>query len=305
MPILRIPLSFVVLGAAVAGGQSQAEAPPEGAVWDVSLPVPVTHVEPVESIEPLVLTFPEVISSHTSGQFVTEASPELGLPPVAGTINVTVQVVAPPDLPEPGPPLAALPPDAPAVQARIGDLRGRYQATELYFVSAIVYDHSRTFIRVYPNGHADKVVSAWSNLDFNVFNGWSTYRIANGDGTFRETGLLMGVSNFQTAAMQTLAAKAGTAYLPPPIPALPDLTTAGPKFEVSERALESPAMDTLQQIHDLFRKEGERMTDAYIERKSEEADRKAALLASPPTPSDVTIRYWKGEADAAGTEVAE
>ena len=64
-------------------------------------------------------------------------------------------------------------------------------------------------------------------------------------------------------------------------------------------------MDTLEQIHDLFSKEGERMAAEYSVRKQAEADRKAELLANPPTPNDVTIRYWKGQSDAKGTEVAE
>ena len=309
MPLPRIPWSCVVVGVLCADIQSLADVPSEVwapvPAWDVSLPDPLVNVAPAESVAPAPLAFPEIICSHTTGQFVVEAPPVTGVPPVAGRINVTMQVVAAPDLPDPPPQLAALSPDAPAVQAQVRELLGTHQRTERFFVSATVYDHHRTFVRIYPNARVDEVVGAWSNLDFNVFNGWSTYRVTNNDGISREVGLLMGVSNFQTAAMQTLAARSGTAYYPPSIPALPELIPDGPAFQVVEGDAESPAMDTLQQIHELFRNEGERLASTYLARKEAEAERKAALLADPPVPNDVTIRYWKGEPDAKGTEVAE
>ena len=74
---------------------------------------------------------------------------------------------------------------------------------------------------------------------------------------------------------------------------MPDHADGGPAFVLVEGDAKSAAMDTLEQIHDLYRKEGERMEEAYHAREKARADRKAYLLANPPTPNDVTIRFWK------------
>jgi hypothetical protein len=305
MPILRIPLSFVALGAAVANGQSLTDIQPEAAAWDVSLPASLMDVATVEPVQSLPLVFSEVVSSHTTEQFVTEASPDTSLPPVAGRINVTLQVVAPPGFPEPVDPLPALPPDDPQVQARLAGLSQTHRGTELAFVSATVYDGSRTLLRIYPNGQAEQAVSAWSNLDFNAFIGYSTYRIDHEDGTHEQRALLMGIGNIKTETMRALLERNGKTYQAPSIPALPDFEAHGPAFVVVEGSEDAPAMDTLEQLHDLFRKEGARMKVEQAAREQAEAARRAELLATPPTPADVTIRYWKGEAAATGTEVAE
>lgn len=305
MPILRFPLSFAVLGAAVANGQSLTDERPGTAAWNVSLPTSLIDVATVEPLRSPPLVFSEVISSHTTEQFVTEASPDASLPPVAGGINVTVQVVAPPVLPELVAPLPALPPDDPQVQARLAELSQARRGTKLAFVSATVYDESRTFLRIYPNGQADQEVSAWSNLDFNVFTGYSTYRVDHKDGTHEQCGLLMGIGNIKTEAMRALLERSGERYRAPSVPALPDLEAGGPAFVVVEGSENAPAMDTLEQLHDLFREEGARMKAEQAAREQAEAARRAELLATPPAPADVTIRYWKGEAVATGTEVAE
>lgn len=51
-------------------------------------------------------------------------------------------------------------------------------------------------------------------------------------------------------------------------------------------------MATLEQIHDLYRKEGKQMEAATLAREKARADRKAYLLANPPVPDDVAIRFW-------------
>jgi hypothetical protein len=79
----------------------------------------------------------------------------------------------------------------------------------------------------------------------------------------------------------------------PEIPDMPDLADGGPSFVVVEGDEESPAMDTLEQLHDLYRKEGARMEEAYHARVKARAVRKAYLLANPPVPEDVLIRVWK------------
>ncbi len=216
-----------------------------------------------------------------------------GLPPIKGTINVTVQMVKDPGLPDPPPPLPALPPDDPAVIARMEEIRENYHATELVFLSATVYDHSRTLLRIYPNGKVEGEITAWSNVDFNHFSGFSTFRVKESDGTFRDYGLLMGIGYADTYRMRKRLAEHGHDFAQPEIPDLPDLAVSGPSFIVIEGERSGEAMDTLCQIHDLYRKEGARMEEAFNAREKANAESYAYLLANPSVPEDVTIRFWK------------
>ena len=259
--------------------------------WNVEIPAPIaagTPSTPAPKPEPIDF---KVLSSRTRQVDVTEAAEMHDLPPIVGTINVTVQLVEDPNLQDP-PPLPVLPPTDPAVLARLAELRKKYRGTELVFLSATVYDHNRTFLRIYPNGGPDQKVEAWSNLDFHHFSGFSTYRVKDAvDGTLYDFGLLMGIGGIDTRRWKEMAAARGMKYKGPPIPEIPempDFTTAGPAFVLVEGDKQSPAMETLEQIHDLYRKEGARMEKAYHAREKARAERKAYLQANPPKPNDVT-----------------
>lgn len=261
--------------------------------WVVEIPAPIsdgTPATPAPEPEPLEFT---VKSSRTQRMDVTKAPEMADLPPIKGTINVTVQMVEDPGLPDPPPPLPALPPDDPAVLVRMQELRKHYRSTKLVFLSATVYDRSRTLLRIYPNGKVEGAVAAWSNLDFNHFAGFSTFRVKTADGSFQEYGLLMGIGNNYTKWTRERLAQKGREYVEPKIPPLPDLAIGGPAFAVTEGDADSEAMDTLEQVHDLYRVEGARMAEAFIARVKARAKRKAWLLANPPVPKDVTIRFWE------------
>lgn len=270
--------------------------------WDVSLPDPIVADTPVEPIEKPAQTPSRIISSHTVQKQVTEAAPMDGVPAVTGTINVTMEVAEAVDLPIPQP-LPPVPPTDPAVQAQLQELRQTYRESKIVFLSASVYDKSRTLLRIYPNGGVADEVSAWSNLDFNYFRNFSTYQVNHADGSTQEFYLLMGIGDIKAEVSQRLAERNGQHYQAPVIPALPDLAASGPAFQVIAGNQESSAMDTLEQLHDLFRKEGDNMIAAYNAQQQAEAERRAELLANPPKPADVKIRYRKGS--AAGTEVTE
>lgn len=236
----------------------------------------------------------EVLRTHTKRVHVVE-SPEMpGLPAPEGTINVTVQLVKDPGLPDPPPPLPALPPDDPAVLARLEELREEYKETQLVFVSATVYDHSRTYLRCYPSGGGGrKEICGWSNLDFNHFSGFATYQVKGADGELREYGLLMGIGNEDTQQRAEWLAKHDREYVAPEIPSLPELATAGPAFVISEGdTTDKEAMELIEGMHSLYRTEGARMEEAYHARVKAYEERKAFLLANPPKPKDVVIRVW-------------
>ncbi len=284
-----LPTSLTILCGLIPS-PGQEEIPTE---WDVEIPCPITDgtpSEPAPKREPIDF---KVQTSHTKQMEVTNAPEMPDLPPIKGTINVTVQMVEDPDLPDPPPPLPVLPPDDPAVVARLEELARNYRGTDLVFLSATVHDHSRTFLRIYPNGRLEGEISAWSNIDFSHFGGFSTFRVKFGDGTFQDVGLLMGIGNTDTDWIREKLLQHGDAPEEPEIPKLPDLATDGPSFLVTAGQTDGYAMNTLAQIHDLYRKEGERMKAAFIARENARAERKAYLLANPPTPDDVTIRFWK------------
>ena len=234
-----------------------------------------------------------VLTSRTKQMQVTEAPEMSGLPPIKGAINVTVQRVADPGLADPPAPLPVLPPSDPLVIARMKQLRESYRGTELVFLSATVFDHSRTLLRIHPNGDVKGEITAWSNIDFSHFSGFSTYRVHNTDGTFSDYGLLMGIGNTDTYGTRKRLARRGHDYNLPEIPELPDLTISGPSFVVVGGETDGEAMDTLSQVHDLYRKEGIRMEEAYHAREKANAERYAYLLKNPPVPDDIVIRFWQ------------
>ncbi len=261
--------------------------------WEVEIPQPIADGTPSMPVEkPAPIDF-KVISSRTDKVDVVKPPEMEDLPPITGKINVTVQMVEDPRLPEPIEPLPVLEPEDPAVVSRIEELQEKYQGTTLIFVSASVYDHKRTLLRIHTSGEVASEVTAWSNLDFNHFSGFSIYRVKDAvDGTPYDYGILMGIGNEDTRRPTELASKTQE-DVQPIIPKLPDLAEAGPVFALIEGKDSSPAMDTLEQLHDLYRKEGARMEQASRNREIARAERKAYLLANQPKPEDVTIRFWK------------
>lgn len=238
----------------------------------------------------------EIKSSITKRVHVVE-SPEMpDVPAPEGDINVTVQLVKDPGLPDPPPPLPALPPDDPAVLARMAEFSERYQETQLAFVSATVYDHSRTLLRCYPNGGTKREITLWSNLDFNHFCGFATFQVKASDGETRQYGLMMGIGNENIQQRTKFLAEHDREYVVPKIPQLPDLSEAGPAFVITEGdTSDREAMELVEGMHNLYKVEGARMEAAYHARLKAHEERKAFLLANPPQPKDVTIQFWKRE----------
>ncbi len=305
---MRIPppcIALLGLLSPLMGQNLAADSPPGHGVqpkWNVEIPAPLVQEAPKEpSQKPAPIDF-KVISSRTSEMFVSEAAEMPDLPPVEGMIKVTVQMVADPGLPDPPAPLPSLPPDDPAVIARLQELRKTYRRTDPVFLSASVYmdnkdaQEARTLLRIYPNGQMRKMVVAWSNINFLHLSGQGSYRVTYADGTQQDMGILMGISPRYAQTMRRMAeraAQAGRVYHEPEIPELPDLATAGPEFLVVEGDDDSPAMDVLEQLHDLFHGSGIKLKDQYFAREQARAERKAYLLANPEKPKDVRIRFWK------------
>ncbi len=288
----RIFQTFSVIGAGFFALNAQETT----TKWDVGIPVAINDATLSESVPKPEPSDFKVLSSHTTRMPVKEAPEMHDIPFVNRTINVTLQVAQDPKLTDPLP-LPILPTSVLAVDAQMTELAEIQQGTELVFLSATVYNHHRTFLQIYLNGKLENAVTAWSNIDFNHFNGISSYRVKDAeDATLYDFGFLLGIDNIDTKGWEQLPAEKSSNYKLPEIPKMSDLIHCGPSFVVVEGAAESPTMDTLEQLHDLYRKEGARMEAAYHAREMAHAERRAYLLANPPKPRDVTIQFWKREA---------
>lgn len=251
----------------VSDGTSTSEPAPE--------PVPINYT---------------VLSSKTTRVDVAEAAPLTGLPPIEGTINVTMQLVADPQIVEPVAPLRATEPTDPAVLAAMEEIGAKYQGTELLLVSATVYDHSRSLVKIYRSGEQQNEITAWTNIDFNHFSGFSSFRVTQDDGTYKDYALIMGLGNTDTEQL----AKTNPDYqTPQPPESLTDISVSDPDMIITDGQAEGDSYQALAHLLKLYQEKGDQLEDAYIARKQAIEDKKAAYLANPPTPKDVTIRFWK------------
>lgn len=285
-PIAIFALSLPLLLYAEDGGWSDADTTGEtvsisGTIRDGDDLFPSSSSEAKAPDEAPDFT---VLSSTSRREHIEHAPPMSGLPPVSGTRTITIQRVEEPDFTEASEPLPDLEPDNPAVEAELEKLRENFRGIELIFVSATVYDESRTFLRIYPDGAGEREVAAWSNLPFHHFAGFPTFRVTRPDESYRDYGLLVGLRKIESP---------GGGGTEPDIPELPDLAAEGPTYQIVEgRGGDLEALATLERLHALYQAEGGRLASAYEAREAARAARRAELLADPPEPEDVTVRFW-------------
>jgi hypothetical protein len=264
--------------------QDGTTAPADSAT--VSIPGPVADGTSTQAAPaPEVPDF-QVLNSTTLHHEVTEAPPMSGLPPVTGDISLTVKKVVDPQLPEASASTDVGTSSAPA------ETSAQPEPARSLFVSASVYDHSRTLLQIRMDGNPDAEIKAWSNLDFNHFSGFGHYRVTKADGSYQERGMMMGLGDIDTQQ-----ASASSDYVAPQIPTLPDLAANGPAFVVIEGS-NADALAALGELHELYRHEGTRLAEAFQSRVTAEAQRRAELLANPPKPKDVVLHYWRGQSPA-------
>ena len=253
--------------------------------WEVSIPGSILDGAPAEPVaKPPPIPF-EVLTSQTKRVYVTEASEMADLPPVEGVIDITVETVKDPGLADlPTPLVAADAPDA-AFDPETGvQTLEDYSGSGLVLLSASVYGHSRTFLTVSLSGTEEGQVSAWSNIDFNHMSGFCTFRVTKEDGSMVDYSLLMGIGNEEGGNLDPEQLQ---------IPNLPDLADGGPRFLIAAGDTQGEGMRIITQLHELYRKEGARLQQAFHAREEAHAARRAYLLANPPVPADVTIQIWK------------
>ena len=283
---MRIPHSCFALLSFLSPLAGQDEAPFSNAPadlesplkWSVEVPAPALPEVPlVTPRKPAPMQF-EVISSRSNNLYTREAPEMPDLPPIEGRIKMTIQRVANPGLVDPVPPepTPAIAPTDPELIARLQELQESYRPCDFAFISATVYlenegaEIARTLLRIYPNGHVGKEVLAWSNVNFLHLAGQGGFRVNHVDGTSTDVALLMGISPMYAHDVRRTAERAaqdGVEYSEPQIPEMKDLAIYGPHFLIVEGDEDSPAMDTLDQLHALFDKSGEIFKEQYLARE--------------------------------------
>ena len=128
-----------------------------------------TPSRPAPKPEPIKFRVKNTIARRVN---VVEVSEISDLPPVKGTITTTDQLVDDPGLPDPPlpPPLPALPVDDPAVLARMAEMQAKHRGIQIAFVSATVYDHSRTYFEFTAGSQCFSGISKFDSQSKTIFH---------------------------------------------------------------------------------------------------------------------------------------
>lgn len=208
---------------------------------------------------------------------VVQPSEIPGVPPTQATVTATVQLVEDPRLPDLPPPL---PPD-PAGQASDGEGSG----ITLACLSATWY----------PREQVSKVQWQYGLKSFQCISRRNFQHLSGSGSGLQVNGipvLVLGIGSEDTTALAEIWRQRGEEYLPPVFPAIP----AGQDYVVTQGdATDFDGMQVIADLHEKFRTEGAQLEQQWLAREQVLAERRAYLLAHPPIPQDVTIRFWQRE----------
>ncbi len=256
----------------------------------------------------------EVLESRTERVLREEPAPLPDMKPVKKVVDVTVDVVKDPKIPEPQEPApATIDPEKAAALRALMAARPRPVFLNL---SAMVYDHECTLLRWRVMGtqgtrgtQRTRVIQgtqvpqvpqvtqvtqgieyeAWSNIDWELLCGQGKLT-HNGV----EYNLFASLFLYDTAVLRRRAVRLGTPYVPPQIPDLPPDET--PAFVVTKGdAADAAATAPITALHEYFTAHRAELVAALDARKEAQRQREAELRANPPEPEDVHIRIWKKE----------
>jgi len=230
---------------------------------------------------------------------VVESPPMFGLPSVEGTIRLKVHSVADPGLPEPERAFSARFPqpdfsDNPEFLERLAQLEKEQEQNLFVSVSATVFDRNRTRLTCRPlgDGNSHSPAIAWSNIDFNDFRGFGSFKAVGVGGEKRSYQLMMFVGNEDTEQRRAWAAAHRIKWDKPEIPIL---TKGAPAFIIVSQDPDPASVKLIEDLHALYRDQGKEMAEIAVAREKAYQEKKAYLLANPPKPKDVTVHFWKRE----------
>jgi len=111
--------------------------------------------------------------------------------------------------------------------------------------------------------------SGWSNVDWNQLTGITTFRAMDGE----THSFVMGIGTEQEPAEN-----------------VPQFPTTAPAFIPDQENIPAEALLTVDSLHKLYALEKDKLVAAHESRERINAAR-AELLAHPPQPKDLNIRY--------------
>jgi hypothetical protein len=266
---------LISLTAGVAAAQEIRQAP---ATTVASFPNALPVTSPPAA--PIVPPDFQIESTQVKQVEVVEAPEIPGSPPVEGMTTIKIHTVSDPGLADPPLSLAPLPSEDPQMGESGLERESGEQETTIVFLSATVYDHSRTLLRCHSSGGTGEEITVWSNVDFNHFAGFSAFDAKGGGAEPRKYALMLAVGNVTTNGMES------------GVPAIPKIPDGVPSFVIQTAAPEPTEVTLVGDLHALYRAEGTRMAEAYVAREQACEARKAYLLAHPPKPKDVTVHFW-------------
>jgi hypothetical protein len=141
-------------------------------------------------------------------------------------------------------------------------------------LSASVFPGSRTHLRWTHNfgdGRSEEY-SGWSNIDFNHLCGISTFVGTDGE----QHSFVMGIGSLETIPENLTA---------------PVFETRTPTFMPDQKNIPAEALVTVDSLHKLYAADPEKFAAAHAGRERAAKAKAAQLLANPPQPKDLIIRY--------------
>ena len=205
-----------------------------------------------------------------------------------GGREITIQKIAPIDLPPPPEPAAPPVPITPEFQASIDAYQAAHPKSQTIHLGGTIYrsNHAATRSRVtyWPAG--EPPVTFWSSADFSLLSGFANFADSQGD---TRTLLMMwsAVDRDRLAAVMT---KRGQPYQPLAIPEFP---AGKATFAIVEGDPSAACLATIQSLHDLYHNEHAKLKAAYDGREQARLAQEAELKAHPPEPKNITLNYWE------------
>jgi hypothetical protein len=232
----------------------------------------------------------EVLSSVTKREFRVEPAPLADMQPVRKRVSVTVQTVTDPQLYVEKEQVESITPSDTTNVQRL-PLHARPKAFHPINLSATVHDRKFTFLRWYPHGNDAPAMTAWSNIDFSIFQGLNHFTY---DGE-KFSLFFMAIEHVDSQQRRLIAQRFGREYQAPLIPEIPPSKNGSFVMAQGDKT-DSEAVKPIAAMHGLYRAEKQRLDAEYSARLHEQQVKVAELRANPPQPQDVLIRVWKSEA---------
>lgn len=193
-----------------------------------------------------------------------------------GGRNVIVQRLAP----DPAKPIKPVRKGTPLgsreVSPRSGEPRNEPAPAQLLFITATVYDGPVSRIGwayTFPDGNV-REFSGYSNIDFNHLAAINTFQASDGEPHSFVLAVAEAERGMDKAKLQAPAFASGV-----------------PTFLPDQQDIPAEALVTVDSLHKLYALEKGKLTAAHIARERSAAARKAALIANPPRPKDLILRY--------------